>query len=249
MSNKCTEVSVEGKTILVVEDHAETRELLTYNLEGAGYTVRSTESGARALELAGRIKPALVLLDVMLPGGMDGLEVCRRLKAEARLKAVPVIMLTARGDEVDRIVGLELGAEDYVVKPFSPRELLLRVKAVLRRAAADEASTPAEVFDNDGLVIDFAGHGLSVDGVDAQLTATEHKILRELVQAKGRVLSRDRLLDTVWETDFEGTSRTIDTHVRRLRGKLGRFADWVETVRGVGYRFNAGATATALADE
>jgi len=183
---------VEAKTVLVVEDHAETRDLITYNLESAGYTVRAVENGTRALELALRIRPALVLLDVMLPGGMDGLEICRRLKAEPRLKTVPVIMLTARGDEVDRIVGLELGAEDYVVKPFSPREL---------------------------------------------------------VQAKGRVLSRDRLLDTVWETDFDGTSRTIDTHVRRLRGKLGRYADWVETVRGVGYRFNAGAAGEASSDE
>ena len=236
---------MEAKTILVVEDHAQTRELITYNLEAAGYTVRAVENGVRALELAARIRPSLVLLDVMLPGGMDGLEICRTLKSDPRLKAVPVIMLTARGDEVDRIVGLELGAEDYVVKPFSPRELLLRVKAVLRRAAVDEASTPAEMFEREGLVIDFAGHGLTVDGVDTPLTATEHKILRELVQAKGRVLSRDRLLDTVWETDFDGTSRTIDTHVRRLRGKLGRFADWVETVRGVGYRFNPGAIAEA----
>jgi two-component system phosphate regulon response regulator PhoB len=228
---------VDGKTVLVVEDHAETRELLTYNLEGAGYAVRSTDNGARALELAGRVRPALVILDVMLPGGMDGLEVCRRLKGDPRLKALPVIMLTARGDEVDRIVGLELGAEDYVVKPFSPRELLLRVKAVLRRAAADAGDQATELFERAGLAIDFAGHGLTVDGAPVSLTATEHKILRELVQARGRVLSRDRLLDTVWETDFDGTSRTIDTHVRRLRAKLGAYADWVETVRGVGYRF------------
>lgn len=229
---------MEGKTVLVVEDHAETRALLAYNLESAGYSVRTAETGARGLELAGRIKPALVILDVMLPGGMDGLEVCRRLKGDARLKSLPVIMLTARGDEVDRIVGLELGAEDYVVKPFSPRELLLRVKAVLRRASADEAGAGAEVFERAGLAIDFAGHGLTVDGSAVSLTATEHKILKELVLAKGRVLSRDRLLDTVWETDFDGTSRTIDTHVRRLRAKLGPYADWVETVRGVGYRFS-----------
>jgi two-component system phosphate regulon response regulator PhoB len=240
---------VEAKTVLVVEDHAETRDLITYNLESAGYTVRAVENGTRALELALRIRPALVLLDVMLPGGMDGLEICRRLKAEPRLKTVPVIMLTARGDEVDRIVGLELGAEDYVVKPFSPRELLLRVKAVLRRAASDDAAAPAEHYEREGLRIDFSGHELTVDGADVSLTATEHKILRELVQAKGRVLSRDRLLDTVWETDFDGTSRTIDTHVRRLRGKLGRYADWVETVRGVGYRFNAGAAGEASSDE
>jgi DNA-binding response OmpR family regulator len=228
---------VEQRTVLVVEDHPETRDLLAYNLEAAGFAVRTADTGQRALELALRIKPALIMLDVMLPGGMDGLEVCRKLKGEARLKAVPVIMLTARGDEVDRIVGLELGAEDYVVKPFSPRELLLRVKAVLRRVATDATENPEEEYSRGGLAIDFAGHGLTVDGEPVALTATEHKILKELVAARGRVLSRDRLLDTVWETDFDGTSRTIDTHVRRLRAKLGPYADWVDTVRGVGYRF------------
>jgi DNA-binding response OmpR family regulator len=223
------------KTVLVVEDHPETRELLQYNLQNAGFTVRTASGGQTALELAGRIKPDLVLLDVMLPGGMDGLEICRRLKQDPKTRMVPVIMLTALGDEVDRIVGLELGAEDYVGKPFSPRELLLRVKAVLRRAAPQEATS--EGFSQGGLVIDFDAHTVLVDGADAGLTATEHKILKELVASKGRVLPRERLLDTVWDTDFDGTSRTVDTHMRRLRGKLGPYADWLETVRGVGYRF------------
>lgn len=224
------------KNILVVEDNLETRELLSYNLKNAGFAVRTAGDGVKALELASRARPDLVLLDVMLPGGLDGLEVCRRLKQDERTRMVPVIMLTALGDEVDRIVGLELGAEDYVAKPFSPRELLLRIKAVLRRAGtvADEA---AEGFHAGGLVLDFAAHSVTVDGEPAALTSTELKILRELVRSKGRVLQRERLLDTVWDTDFDGTSRTVDTHMRRLRGKLGPYADWIETVRGAGYRF------------
>jgi two-component system phosphate regulon response regulator PhoB len=227
---------VPQKTILVVEDHPETRDLLSYHLSSAGFAVRAAGGGQAALDLAGRVRPDLVLLDVMLPGGMDGLEVCRKLKQDAKTRHVPVIMLTALGDEVDRIVGLELGAEDYVAKPFSPRELLLRVKAVLRRSGPQEAE--AEGFREGGLVIDFEAHSVLVDGEDAGLTATEHKILKELVASRGRVLPRERLLDTVWDTDFDGTSRTVDTHMRRLRGKLGPYADWIETVRGVGYRFS-----------
>lgn len=223
------------KNILVVEDHPETRELLAYNLKNAGYAVRTATTGQGGLDLAARTRPDLVLLDVMLPGGLDGLEVCRKLKQDPRTRLVPVIMLTALGDEVDRIVGLELGAEDYVGKPFSPRELMLRVKAVLRRAAPQESQP--EVFQEAGLALDFAAHSVLVDGQDAGLTATELKILKELVGARGRVLPRERLLDTVWDTDFDGTSRTVDTHMRRLRGKLGPYADWIETVRGVGYRF------------
>jgi len=224
------------KSILVVEDNLETRELLSYNLKNAGYAVRTAGDGLKALELASRARPDLVLLDVMLPGGMDGLEVCRRLKQDERTRSVPVIMLTALGDEVDRIVGLELGAEDYVPKPFSPRELLLRIKAVLRRSGGSTETVEAG-FREGGLAIDFEAHSVAIDGVDVGLTSTEHKILRELVRAKGRVLQRERLLDTVWDTDFDGTSRTVDTHMRRLRGKLGIYADWIETVRGVGYRF------------
>jgi len=229
---------VSQKNILVVEDHPETRDLLAYHLKSAGYQVRTAASGQSALDLAARLRPDLVLLDVMLPGGMDGLEICRRLKQDQRMRGVPVIMLTALGDEVDRIVGLELGAEDYVTKPFSPRELMLRVKSLLRRSAPAEA---AESFREGGLAVDFEAHSVSVDGAEVALTATEHKILRELVLSRGRVLPRERLLDTVWDTDFEGTSRTVDTHMRRLRGKLGPYADWIETVRGVGYRFKAPA--------
>jgi len=227
---------MEQRRIMVVEDHAQTRELLQYNLTAAGYEVRTAPDGLQGMEVMGRWRPDLLLLDLMLPG-MDGFEVCRKLKQVQTLRGIPVIMLTALGEEVDRIVGLELGAEDYVAKPFSPRELLLRVKALLRRAAPQEGQ--AEGFHEAGLVIDFEAHTVLVDGADAGLTATEHKILKELVASKGRVLPRERLLDTVWDTDFDGTSRTVDTHMRRLRGKLGPYAEWIETVRGVGYRFKA----------
>jgi DNA-binding response OmpR family regulator len=228
---------MEQRRIMVVEDHTQTRELLQYNLTAAGYDVRTAGAGEQGLDTMTRWRPDLVLLDIMLPE-IDGLEVCRRLKQIPNLRAVPVIMLTARGDEVDRVVGLELGAEDYVVKPFSPRELLLRIKNALRRTSAEPA-TVEDVWRFEGLVVNFAAHEMEVDGEKRQLTATEHRLLKELVQARGRVLSRDRLLDTVWNTDFEGASRTVDTHMRRLRAKLDRYADCIETVRGVGYRFRA----------
>lgn len=228
---------MEPRRILVVEDHAETQELLRHNLAAAGFEARLASTGEQALALVSRWRPDLALLDLMLPG-MDGLEICRRLKQDPALRHIPVIMLTARGGEVDRVVGLELGAEDYVVKPFSPRELVLRIKLVLRRSATSNPEAEG-VWRRDGLSLDFAAHELRVDGEQRPITATEHKILRELVAAKGKVLTRDKLLDAVWDTDFEGTSRTVDTHVRRLRAKLGRHEDVIETVRGVGYRLKA----------
>ncbi len=228
---------MESRRILVVEDHPETQELLRHNLAAAGFEVRLAPDGEQALTLLSRWKPDLALLDLMLPG-MDGLEICRRLKQDPALRSVPVIMLTARGSEVDRVVGLELGAEDYVVKPFSPRELVLRIKLVLRRQATGGNDVDG-LWQREGLSVDFAAHELRVDGEKRPITATEHKILRELVAARGKVLSRDKLLDAVWDTDFEGTSRTVDTHVRRLRAKLGRHEGVIETVRGVGYRLKA----------
>ena len=228
---------MEQRRIMVVEDHAETCELLRYNLTVAGFDVRTALDGQQALNTMARWRPDLVLLDLMLPE-MDGFEVCRRLKQITALSAVPVIFLTARTDEVDRVVGLELGAEDYVLKPFSTRELLLRIKIVLRRTSA-EGGEAEELFQRDGLAVNFAAHEMDVDGDKRVLTATEQKLFKAIVQNRGRVLSRDRLLDTVWNTDFEGTSRTVDTHMRRLRAKLGPYADWIETVRGVGYRFKA----------
>lgn len=221
--------------ILVVEDNRDTRELLEYNLAAAGFDVSSAEEGREALDMVRSVRPDLVLLDLMLPG-MDGLETCKRLKSDERSHGIPVIMLTAKGEEVDRIVGLELGADDYVVKPFSPRELILRIKAVLRRASGEEGGS-VSTWEKDGMFIDFDAHSLTIDGEDSKLTATEFKLLAELVQGRGKVQTRNHLLDTVWDTHFEGYSRTVDTHIRRLRQKLGAYADWIETVRGVGYRF------------
>ena len=223
--------------ILVVEDHDDTRELLKYNLAAAGFEVLAVGDGRQALDQAPGFAPELVILDLMLPG-LDGLDVCKRLKKDTRTAGVPVLMLTAKGEEVDRIVGLELGADDYVVKPFSPRELVLRIKAILRRTSSGDVEG-AGSWSRDGLNVDFEAHTLHVDEAETPLTATEFKLLAELVRGRGKVQTRNHLLDTVWDTHFEGYSRTVDTHIRRLRQKLGPYADWVETVRGVGYRFRA----------
>jgi len=228
---------VSAKKILVVEDHRDTRELLKYNLAAAGFDVAAADDGQSGLKLANGFRPDIILLDLMMPG-MDGLEVCRQLKGDGELARIPVIMLTAKGEEIDKIVGLELGADDYVVKPFSPRELVLRIKAVLRRSGAPEPDAP-KAWERLGLKIDFEAHQISIDGEEVPLTATEFKLLTVLISGTGKVQTRDNLLDTVWDTHFEGYSRTVDTHVRRLRQKLGPYADWIETVRGVGYRFKA----------
>jgi two-component system, OmpR family, phosphate regulon response regulator PhoB len=170
----------------------------------------------------------------MLPG-MDGLEVCKMLKKSDATESIPVIMLTAKGEEVDRIVGFELGADDYMVKPFSPRELLLRIKAIMRRAeAADEKPV---VIRHNSLAINPEKHTVTIDEIPVELTLTEYNLLFELVQNKGRVRTRDHLLNRVWGYQFEGYHRTVDTHIRRLRQKLGQLADNIETVRGIGYRF------------
>lgn len=228
---------MSAQKVLVVEDHLDTRELLKYNLTSAGFDVATAGDGQSGLDMAAAFRPDIVLLDLMMPG-IDGLETCRQLKADASLSRIPVIMLTAKSDEVDKIVGLELGADDYVVKPFSPRELVLRIKAVLRRSGAPKLDAP-KLWEREGVRIDFEAHLLTVDGKDATLTATEFKLLTVLISGAGKVQTRDNLLDTVWDTHFEGYSRTVDTHVRRLRQKLGPYAAYIETVRGVGYRFKA----------
>jgi DNA-binding response OmpR family regulator len=169
----------------------------------------------------------------MLPG-LDGFEVCRELKRSPTTKNIPVLMLTARGEEVDRIVGLELGADDYVVKPFSPRELILRVRAILRRFEPEEPAMGR--WQRNGLTVDFESHRVRVDSQETILTATEFRLLAELIRNLGKVLTRDQLLDKVWGYQFDGYARTVDTHIRRLRQKIGPYAEWIETVRGVGYR-------------
>ncbi len=222
------------ETILVVEDDEDIRDLLKFTLSSAGYTVLEAGEGGEAMAKARRSRPDLVLLDLMLPG-MDGFEICRELKKGPETAQTAVIMLTARGEEVDRIVGLELGADDYVVKPFSPREILLRIKNLLRRGKPENGAR--KLWRHGGLTVDMDAHRAEVDGEELQLTATEFKLLAELIRSQGRVQTRDQLLNTVWGYEFDGYARTVDTHVRRLRQKLGEYADIVETVRGVGYRF------------
>ena len=222
------------ETILIVEDDDDILQLLRYNIESAGYEVLTAMDGLEATTKAKRHVPNLVILDLMLPG-MDGFEVCKELKKTPATSKVPVIMLTARGEEVDRIVGLELGADDYVVKPFSPREIILRIRAVLRRH--EQTDILRQTWSKDGLSVDMEAHKAEVDGHEVQLTATEFKLLAELIRNQGRVQTRDQLLNSVWGYEFDGYARTVDTHVRRLRQKLEGYAKYVETVRGVGYRF------------
>ncbi len=220
--------------ILIVEDDEDIAELLVFNLKAAGFAVETARDGNEALARARRDPPSGVILDLMLPG-LDGFEVCKELKRDPKTAGAAVIMLTARGEEVDRIVGLELGADDYVVKPFSPRELVLRLRAVLKRHSPDPEAR--RVLSRDGLAVDPGSHRATLDGQDVLLTATEFRLLAELLQGAGRVMTRDRLLNAVWGYAFEGYARTVDTHIRRLRQKLGTRARLIETVRGVGYRF------------
>ncbi len=190
--------------------------------------------GPSGLEKAKKERPSLIILDLMLPG-MDGKDVCRALKSDPVTQLIPILMLTARAEEVDRVIGLELGADDYVTKPFSPRELVLRVKAILRRKEA--AAGGEKVIQVRDLMIDIDRHQVSIKKNPVQLTSTEFKLLVELVSNRGRVQTRERLLDKVWGYTYEGYARTVDTHIRRLREKLGSSGDFIETVRGVGYRF------------
>ncbi|UCG14773.1 MAG: response regulator [Deltaproteobacteria bacterium] len=220
--------------ILVVEDDTDILQLVAHNLKVADFDVLTAQDGYQALSLARNHLPDLIVLDLMLPG-RDGFEVCKELKRSPVTQKIPVLMLTARGEEVDRIVGLELGADDYVVKPFSPRELILRVRAILRRFAPEER--PITRWHRDGLEVDLEAHRVIVDDKEIDLTATEFRLLTELIRKMGKVLTRDQLLDKVWGYQFDGYARTVDTHIRRLRQKLGPYADWLETVRGVGYRF------------
>jgi DNA-binding response OmpR family regulator len=220
--------------ILVVDDEPDALELISYNLKAAGYDVVTAADGEEALKKARVSQPALVILDVMLPE-VDGLEVCKTLRREPTTAGVPIIMLTAKAAEIDRVLGLELGADDYVTKPFSPRELVLRVKSLLRRRTPAEPE--AENMDFADLKIDIPRHEVQVGGKRVDLTATEFKLLTVLAERRGRVQSREALLRDVWEYDNFIDTRTVDTHMRRLRDKLGEAARYLDTVRGVGYRF------------
>lgn len=221
--------------ILVIEDEPDIADLLQYNLEKDGFQVAVAHRGDSGLEAVRKESPDLILLDLMLPG-LDGLELTRLLQREKNAANVPIVMLTARGEEVDRIVGLELGADDYISKPFSPREVVLRIKAVLRRRHGEEAPAAGEKLTIGGIQLDLAAHQLYVRSKEMALTATEFRLLRLLMERSGRVQTRGQLLTDVWGYAEDIDSRTVDTHIRRLRRKLGPEADRIETVIGVGYR-------------
>jgi two-component system phosphate regulon response regulator PhoB len=227
-------MDIMSKRILVVDDEPDIMELVRFNLSQEGFEVDTAENGANALAQIGRRPPDLVILDLMLPD-LSGADVCRKLRSMPETSKLPVIMLTARSEEVDRVVGFELGADDYVTKPFSPRELVLRVKAVLRRGVLPESVTRR--FEHGPLQLDQEGHRCLLDGDELELTAKEFRLLAALMARPGRVWSREQLLDDVWGSDIAVTHRTVDTHVKRLREKLGAAGDLIHTVRGVGYRF------------
>ena len=222
--------------ILIVDDEKDILKMLDYNLKKEGFRTILASDGEEALDAAVKEHPDLVLLDLMLPG-MDCLEVCKALKKESKTASIPIIMLTAKTQESDKVVGLELGADDYVTKPFSPRELIARVKAVLRRAREKEKAP--EVLRVGDLAIDFAKIMVSVKNKPVTLTAKEFELLTTLVKAKGRVLSRDYLLDTIWGFDHavEIQTRTVDVHIRTLRKKLKSASRYIVTVKNYGYRF------------
>jgi DNA-binding response OmpR family regulator len=228
------------KRILVIEDDPDIALSLRLKLErDGGFEVRTAGDGAAGLRMAVERPPDLVLLDVNLPG-MDGFEVCRQLRGDPATSSTPVIMLTARIDESDRVAGLDLGADDYITKPFSPKEALARIRAVLRRS--DRSADGPETLADGTLRIDVGARRADVAGRELALTRKEFDLLVELIRRRGRVLTRERLLETVWGYDYPGETRTVDVHVRRLRQKLGTPVDErVETVVGVGYRYRGGA--------
>ncbi len=219
--------------ILVVEDEADIQEVLEYNLKRDGHDVVLTATARDGLRHARERRPDLVLLDLMLPDG-SGTELCKTLRQDAATRGVRVVMLTAKGEEIDRVIGFELGADDYIVKPFSVRELLLRVQAVLRRVSTGESG---ETTQFGVLRVDRGAHRVWVAGQEVELTALEFKLLLTLHDRRNRVQTRDALLSDVWKIDADVTTRTVDTHVKRLREKLGAAGIYVQTVRGVGYRF------------
>lgn len=223
-----------AERVLVVDDEKDLLELVAFNLTNAGFRVVTAATGAEALQQAREKLPDLIVLDILLPD-LPGLEVCRILKSEAKTRTIPIVFLTAKGEEIDRVVGFELGADDYVTKPFSPRELILRVKALLKRRKGIPEGRPPLVAGE--LRLDRDRHEVTMKTRAVDLTATEFKLLAHLMEYPGRAMTRDHLLDSVWGTEAFVTDRTIDTHVKRLRAKLGEAGERVETVRGVGYRF------------
>jgi two-component system phosphate regulon response regulator PhoB len=223
-------------TILIVEDEREIADALAYNLEAAGHQILRADRGEQALDLLrSHAPPDLIVLDLMLPD-LAGTEVCKRIRATQKTASVPILMLTARGEEIDRVVGFEVGADDYVTKPFSMREVLLRVDAIIRRSQSKQIV--AETVTDFGILrVDHSAHRLWVEEQELTLTALEFRLLETLLSRRGRVQSREVLLEDVWKMSSDLTTRTVDTHVKRLRQKLGAAGAYIETIRGVGYRF------------
>jgi two-component system, OmpR family, phosphate regulon response regulator PhoB len=232
-----------GERVLVVDDEADIVALVAYHLVKAGYRVSTASSGPDAIAAARQERPALVVLDLMLPGA-SGYDVLEQLRAQAATREIAVLMLTARREEQDRIRGLSLGADDYLTKPFSPQELVLRVGAILRRMSAG-GSGPTDILNVGAITIDREEHRVSVAGTLVELTPTEYKLLLILAERRGRVQSRAHLLETVWEAAPDIQTRTVDMHVQRLRTKLGEAGDLIETVRGFGYRLKSGHSRSA----
>ena len=225
--------SLPSNRILIIEDEQDVLDLLTLNLRKAGgFAISTATDGATGLRKARAELPALIILDLMLPK-MPGLEVCKILKTDPATQHIAILMLTAKAEEIDRIVGLEFGADDYVTKPFSPREIILRVKAIMRRGQGEVGDTR---LTRGAITLDPSRHAVAVNGKPVRLTSVEFKLLSRLMERSGRVQARDRLLNEVWGYESIIDTRTVDTHIRRLRKKLGKAADTIETVRGFGYR-------------
>ena len=222
--------------ILVIEDEPDIRKNLEYNLIREGYKVTSAGSLKESFDVISANKFSLILLDLMLPDG-SGLDLCKKLKSNNETDSIPIIILTAKDDEVDKVVGFELGADDYVTKPFSVRELILRIKAILKRGQTKKELVEVERQFGD-LKIDVESHEVYVNDSEIDLTALEFKLLNQLVETRGRVQSRDQLLEEVWGYSSDVTTRTVDTHIKRLRSKLGSMGKYVQTIRGVGYKFS-----------
>lgn len=222
--------------VLIIEDDRDIAELVEYNLKQEKYSCEVSRNGADGLNRARKSSPDLILLDLMLPD-MGGLEICRALKSDDRTKNIPVLIMTAKGEEIDRVLGFEMGADDYITKPFSPRELVLRVKAILRRLKEKEWDKNSEAVTFGVLYVDPSRFLVKVGSEEIRLTAIEFKLVQFLMANKGRVATRDMLLDRVWGYDAALTTRTVDTHIKRLREKMGKAGDYIETIRGIGYRF------------
>jgi two-component system alkaline phosphatase synthesis response regulator PhoP len=225
--------------ILVVDDEEHIQELIKFNLEKNGYKVICTGNGVDAIKLAKEQLPQLMLLDLMLPG-MDGLDVCKEIRKDSSMSNMPIIMITAKGEEIDKIIGLELGADDYITKPFSVRELVARIKAILRRSTMQIVE---KTFKVGNLAIDFGKHEVIKNEIKIDLTLKEFELLEILINNKGRVMTRDYLLDKIWGYEYVGETRTVDVHIRHLRQKIeddDKNPVYIQTIRGIGYRFNFG---------